>query len=92
MESIRNLIVDDHALFRCSVSAMLGSEPEFEIAGEAATGRRSDLCREGIIAASSSSTVSTRMPLGYNRPETSRSALPRARSCPERPAALEKRI
>jgi hypothetical protein len=46
VESIRILIVDDHAWFpwfRSGVNAMLGSKPEFEIVGEAATGRRSDL-------------------------------------------------
>jgi DNA-binding NarL/FixJ family response regulator len=36
LESIRNLMVDDHARFRSGVNGMLGSEPEFKVIGEAA--------------------------------------------------------
>ncbi len=35
---IRVLIADDHALFRYGVRAMLASEDDFEVVGEAATG------------------------------------------------------
>jgi DNA-binding NarL/FixJ family response regulator len=37
-EKIRVLIADDHALFRYGVRAMLASEDDFEVSGEAATG------------------------------------------------------
>src|SRR3712207_2482550 len=38
MAPTRVLIVDDHALFRYGVKAMLSSEEGFEVAGEASTG------------------------------------------------------
>ena len=36
--TVRVLVVDDHALFRQGVAALLASEPEIELAGEAANG------------------------------------------------------
>jgi DNA-binding NarL/FixJ family response regulator len=39
MDHTRILIADDHALFRYGLRAMLGSVPEFEVVGEAATGK-----------------------------------------------------
>ncbi|MFB3817804.1 MAG: response regulator [Candidatus Methylomirabilales bacterium] len=36
---IRILLVDDHALFRKGIASLLGSEPDFEVVGEAASGR-----------------------------------------------------
>ena len=38
MEQTRVLIADDHALFRDGLRALLGSVPEVEVVGEAATG------------------------------------------------------
>ena len=38
MEPLRVLIADDHPLFRNGMSALLGSVPDVEIAGEATTG------------------------------------------------------
>ncbi len=38
VESISILLADDHAIFRYGLRAMLGSTPEFEVVGEAATG------------------------------------------------------
>ena len=38
MESTSILLADDHAIFRYGLRAMLGSTPEFEVVGEAATG------------------------------------------------------
>src|SRR5512146_1490877 len=37
-DSLRVLIVDDHPIFRDGIRALLASVPDFEIAGEAATG------------------------------------------------------
>jgi DNA-binding NarL/FixJ family response regulator len=39
METIRVLIVDDHALFRDGVSAILKAAPDVEVVGEAASGQ-----------------------------------------------------
>ena len=39
MESTRILIADDHTLFRYGLRAMLSALPEFEVVGEAATGK-----------------------------------------------------
>jgi DNA-binding NarL/FixJ family response regulator len=39
MQLIRVLLVDDHALFRAGICALLKSVPEIEVIGEAATGR-----------------------------------------------------
>jgi DNA-binding NarL/FixJ family response regulator len=38
VESTSILLADDHAIFRYGLRAMLGSTPEFEVVGEAATG------------------------------------------------------
>ena len=38
VESIRVLIADDHQLFRDGLRTLLGSAPDMELAGEAATG------------------------------------------------------
>ena len=38
VESTSILLADDHAIFRCGLRAMLGSIPDFEVVGEAATG------------------------------------------------------
>lgn len=38
MESIRVLIADDHPVFRRGLRALLGSVPDIEVIGEAATG------------------------------------------------------
>jgi len=40
MEPIRVLIVDDHALFRDGVNAILKAAPDIEVVGEAATGQQ----------------------------------------------------
>ena len=37
-ETIRVLIADDHQLFREGLAALIGSAPELEIVGQAATG------------------------------------------------------
>jgi two-component system nitrate/nitrite response regulator NarL len=37
--AIRILLVDDHTLFRKGIASLLGSEPDFEVVGEAASGR-----------------------------------------------------
>lgn len=39
MEKIKIIIVDDHQLFRNGLRILLGSFPEFEVAGEASNGR-----------------------------------------------------
>jgi two-component system response regulator NreC len=39
MDPIRILIADDHALVRSGLSVVLNSQPDFEVVGEAATGR-----------------------------------------------------
>ncbi|MGB3716942.1 MAG: response regulator transcription factor [Candidatus Promineifilaceae bacterium] len=39
MDAIRVLIVDDHALFRDGVNAILKTAPDIEVVGEAATGK-----------------------------------------------------
>ncbi len=39
MEPIRVMLVDDHALFRQGLRRLLEDQPDFEIVGEAATGR-----------------------------------------------------
>ncbi len=47
MTPIRVLLVDDHALFRKGVADLLGSEPEFELVGEAGNGIRAvEMARE----------------------------------------------
>ncbi len=38
METIRLLVVDDHALFRRALANLLGNEPGFEVVGEAGDG------------------------------------------------------
>jgi CheY-like chemotaxis protein len=38
--TIRILIADDHAVVREGLRAVLGSEPDMEVVGEAATGKR----------------------------------------------------
>lgn len=38
MSTIRTLIVDDHALVRAGLRALLGCEPDIEVVGEAASG------------------------------------------------------
>jgi DNA-binding NarL/FixJ family response regulator len=38
METIRILIADDHPMFRKGLKALLASEPDFEVVGEATTG------------------------------------------------------
>jgi len=40
MEAIRILLVDDYALFRSGVAGLLGDQPDFELVGEADTGRK----------------------------------------------------
>ena len=37
--TIHVLIADDHAVFRWGLRTLLGSEPDIEVVGEAATGR-----------------------------------------------------
>lgn len=39
MDPIRILIADDHALVRSGLSVVLNAQPDFEVVGEAATGR-----------------------------------------------------
>jgi DNA-binding NarL/FixJ family response regulator len=39
MNKIRLLLVDDHNVVRCGLRALLGSEADFEVVGEAASGR-----------------------------------------------------
>jgi DNA-binding NarL/FixJ family response regulator len=39
MESLRILIADDHPLFRHGIAALLKAEPDFEVVGEATTGK-----------------------------------------------------
>jgi DNA-binding NarL/FixJ family response regulator len=47
MTSLRILIVDDHAVVRRGVRSLLESQPEWEIAGEATTGRQAvDLAKD----------------------------------------------
>src|ERR1700739_3773131 len=36
-EKTRILLIDDHALFREAIGCMLSAQPDFEVAGEAAT-------------------------------------------------------
>ncbi len=38
MDTLRVLIADDHPIFRDGLRAMLGSDPDFELVGEATTG------------------------------------------------------
>ena len=40
------LLIDDHALFRSGVKALLSRQPDIEVVGEAADGRAS--CRERV--------------------------------------------
>lgn len=40
MEKMRILLADDHALFRKGLAGLLGAEPDFEVVGEAGTGKQ----------------------------------------------------
>ena len=53
METIRLLVVDDHALFRRALANLLGNEPGFEVVGEAGDGaeavRKAQALRPDLI-------------------------------------------
>ena len=54
---IRILIADDHAIVRAGLKQFIADQPDMQIAGEAATGKRND--RAGARIASSTSCCST---------------------------------
>lgn len=48
MDAIRVLIVDDHPMFRFGLRALLGSDPETELLGEASTGEEAVVLAERL--------------------------------------------
>ena len=39
-QKIRVMLVDDHAIVRKGIAALLATEPDFEVVGEASTARK----------------------------------------------------
>lgn len=49
MEKVRILLADDHALFRKGLAGLLAAEPDFEVVGEARTGKEALELARGLM-------------------------------------------